>query len=326
MGGLVGYSMYSTIDNTSSTGAVSGVNQIGGLVGTMSYTMITSAYSTGSVSGNSIVGGLVGLNNNGTIYTAYSTGAVTGTGSNVGGLVATNQDGTIGYAYSTGAVSGVDNVGGLVGQSRYGTIDNTYSVGAVTGTGSSVGGLVGDDHNGRNTSCYWDKQTSHPSSSAGGTGLTTAQMKNDVNYVGFDFSDSSGDWLVPNPLFNSGYPTLQKLPIAQDKNGGGGAVSNDTQIQVPLEMISVIKRFNPPLNFRKQFKNVIWESVGKTISGVADIDSPLEAIAATAMSDSDKDEGYALFLRYQELTVPLLLQFKKKHYEQSEPVNSSLSL
>jgi len=127
---------------------------------------VTHCYSTGAVSGSRFVGGLVG---SGSATNCYSTGEVTGT-SYVGGLIGR---GSATNCYSSGSVSGTSNVGGLVG---VGTVTRCYSIGAVSGT-SNVGGLVGwNESYATVLHSVWDVETSGLSGSAGGAGLTTAEM------------------------------------------------------------------------------------------------------------------------------------------------------
>src|SRR5690606_37665645 len=52
----------------------------------------------------------------------------------------------------------------------------------------SAGGLIGDQSATTVTSSYWDTQTSGRLTSWGGTGLTTAQMRNAANFAGWDFA------------------------------------------------------------------------------------------------------------------------------------------
>jgi len=161
----------------------------------------------GTITGQSYVGGLVGYNYS-NISTSYSTGAVNGT-TNVGGLVGTNSK-TISNSYSTGAVSGTTNVGGLVGNNAYSSssslISNSYSTGAVNGT-TNVGGLVGTNSDAAPANSYWDTQTSGQATSAGGTGLTTAQMKTQSSFTGWDFTDT---WRIVEG--SSYYPYLKWQP------------------------------------------------------------------------------------------------------------------
>ena len=163
----------------------------GGLAGRNSGT-ISNSYSTGSVSGRIPVGGLVG-DNVGSISNSYSTAEVSGM-SYLGGLVGGN-DGSIGNSYATGSVTGTSHVGGLVGYGFIlGSITNSYSTGSVFGN-TNVGGLVGRNE-GTVTNSYWDTTTSGQSSSAGGSGLTTAQMQQASSFAGWDMANSGGSTKV----------------------------------------------------------------------------------------------------------------------------------
>ena len=155
------------------------------------------------------VGGLIGVSG-GKIENSYSTGNVSG-GTYAGGLVGYVDYGTISNSYSTGNVSGGNGVGGLVAYSN-GTIELSYSTGAVSSTNAfpfAVGGLVGWN-NGSVINSYWDTQTSGTptgvgfGNASGATGLTTAQMKQQVSFVGFDFTNT---WGIVEGV-NSGYPIL----------------------------------------------------------------------------------------------------------------------
>jgi hypothetical protein len=64
-------------------------------------------------------------------------------------------------------------------------ITNSYSIGTVWGS-KNVGGLVGLN-TGNITNSYWDIETSNQTSSAGGEGKTTEQMKQQTTYIGWDF-------------------------------------------------------------------------------------------------------------------------------------------
>jgi hypothetical protein len=173
VGGLVGMNSGALIHCCYSTGAVRGAEAVGGLVGDNTYGAVTQCYSTCAISGQLNVGGLVGWNGNSSEETAvvakcYSTGVVTGTGSGVGGLVGYNgYYGAVTQCYSTGAVSGQSNVGGLVGSNYVGSV--TYS--------------------------FWDTQTSGQAKSAGGVGLTTAEMK-DPDMLGLNGLANDPNWVL----------------------------------------------------------------------------------------------------------------------------------
>ena len=189
VGGLVGHG--GSIRNCYSTGSVSGIDRVGGLAGYGAT--IINCYSTGSVNGVSDVGGLVGNNSSGSITSCYATGSVTGTGTSVGGLAGFGVN--ISNCYSTSSVTGVDYIGGLAGYGR--TINNCYSAGSVTGTGTYVGGLIGKITDGAISNCFWDIQTSGQTTSDGGIGKTTAEMKNIQTYLsaGWDFVNESANGL-----------------------------------------------------------------------------------------------------------------------------------
>ena len=197
------------ISNSYHTGAVSGTTDVGGLVGINdSNGTISNSYNKGTVNGSGDIafdvsywgiGGLVGQNK-GSITTSYNAGNVSGSATlgiykGLGGLVGVNVEGSsISNSYNKGSVSGIstfgsyNGIGGLVGVNG-GAISYSHSVGAVSGN-ANVGGLVGSFYNGGSTSnSYWDVTTSGQTMSAGGTGLTTAQMQTQASFVGWDFTN-----------------------------------------------------------------------------------------------------------------------------------------
>ena len=197
VGGLVGYNdgYYGggTITACYAIGSVTGTglySSVGGLVGENWEGTLKSCYATGAVTGTYDVGGLVGYNYYGTLKSCYAIGSVTGTGlySYVGGLVGENG-GTLISCYATCSVSETgenSSVGGLVGYNG-GTLTGCYATGSVTGT-ERVGGLVGEN-DGRVFGNFWDTQTSGWTTSAGGTGKTTAEMMMLSTFIdaGWDF-------------------------------------------------------------------------------------------------------------------------------------------
>jgi len=202
VGGLVGYNSGGAVSQSYSTGSVGGKDRVGGLVGQNYNGILSESYSTGSVAGNYVVGGLVGRNY-GTVSESYSTGSVSG-GNSVGGLVGSNWYGTVSESYSTGSVQCNTYVGGLVGLNYYATVSQSYSTGSVVG-GGYVGGLVGYDDGGTVSGSYWDVETSGQSTSAGGEGKNTVEMKQQATFVGWDFVNV---WAIEE---NVSYPYLQAL-------------------------------------------------------------------------------------------------------------------
>lgn len=168
---------------------VFGDDYIGGLVGTTTGRIVNCS-STGIVSGDQWVGGLIGVVSDSTVNTSFSRADVTGN-MNVGGFVGktSDQSAVINNCYATGSVSGNTNVGGLAGQVEQGRAYKCYSTGNVTGN-QYVGGFTGRIRVlGNVTHCFWDTQKSGQTTSAGGTGKTTAQMQtvNTFTSAGWDF-------------------------------------------------------------------------------------------------------------------------------------------
>lgn len=197
--GTVNYFSYATGTVTASATST----DVGGLVGYNSGT-IAQTLSNGSVTGGSNVGGLVGNLAGGTLRTSYSTSTVTGSVNYVGGLIGLSSS-TVNDCYASGNVSasGGNGVGGAIGTIASGTVSRIFSLGTASGS-TNVGGLTGGNA-GTLASGFWDTTTSGLGSSAAGSGLATAAMKNVVNLVSqcWDFGTV---WQISSV---TGYPILQ---------------------------------------------------------------------------------------------------------------------
>jgi hypothetical protein len=234
VGGLMG-SNAGTVSYCHSTGNVTGDADVGGLMGSNVGT-VSDSYSTGNVIGTELVGGLLGFSR-GNVINSYFTGSVTGSGGWVGGLVGYSE-GTVSDSYSTGNSTGEDGIGGLVGRNfgavsdsystssvtgyhsvgglvgvSEGTVSNSYSTGSVNGT-EWVGGLVAEN-DGTVSNSFWDTETSGQASSDGGTGKTTAQMREtatfseaDWNIVAVADSDTRNTAYIWNIVDGQTYPFL----------------------------------------------------------------------------------------------------------------------
>ena len=140
--------------------------------------------------------------NDGAVSNCYATGDVIGD-QRIGGLAGDNTFGTVSDSYSTGDVTGDECAGGLIGKTIYSTVSNSYSTGSVTGN-TSVGGLLGwwnPDYCTVSDS-FWDTQTSGQATSDGGTGKTTAQMKNIATFTDTETEGLDEPWditTVANP-------------------------------------------------------------------------------------------------------------------------------
>jgi hypothetical protein len=258
VGGLIGVNCL-CVTNCTSALVVSAANSdsVGGLVGLNSGSIVDCS-STGAVSGKDHVGGLVGT----TVWLVsrcYSTATVAGSGgdsNNIGGLVGSSDVGAVINCYSTGAVTcmGARGIaGGLAGHNA-GSLVNCYSTGRVTGTGI-LGGLVGETRdNGTVGNGFWDIQASGLGWSSGGTGKTTAQMKEKRTYCDtdspkpdpnacWDFINetkygTSETWQMPS---GGGYPVLSVFngyhPLQQLR--GRGTPEDPYLISTPKDLGAV---------------------------------------------------------------------------------------
>ncbi len=205
-----------------------GANSVGGVVGAMQSASLVDVLSEAVVRSTGLsfgpdIGGLVGSNNEGSIRRSAATGVVdvssgsiSATSRNAGGLVGYN-DGSIEQSYATGSLriagSGDTFSGGLVGMNA-GEILQSYSVGSIEVDpgfdGNSVeGGLVAASDGPAPVASFWDTQSSGLAVSAGGIGLTTAQLSDTDGFValaaplGWNFQTT---WAPPNS-----YPQLYAL-------------------------------------------------------------------------------------------------------------------
>jgi hypothetical protein len=144
-------------------------------------------------------GGLVGCNENGVTQDSFARGNVTG-GDRVGGLAGCTIGGAIFRSYSTGTVTFGIQSGGL-------NPDWQGGIGGLVGRadGSLPPGLGGTNSTGSCENCFWDTVTSGTTSSAGGTGKNTTQMKDQTTFTNWDFTNV---WGI-DALTNDGYPYLQ---------------------------------------------------------------------------------------------------------------------
>jgi hypothetical protein len=194
VGGLAGLNS-GYVTQCHSTAVVTGTRYIGGLLGhNEEYGIVAQSYSSGtaiSTAGTEVydtIGGLVG-DNRGSVTQCYSVSAVDGR-VDVGGLVG-NNGGTVDHCYSKGPAAGEFSVGGLVGY-NYGTVTECYSAAGVRGT--YIGGLV-TGQGGSVFNSVWDVDTSGVAGSAGGVGLTTAEMM-DPYLLGLNGFANDPNWVL----------------------------------------------------------------------------------------------------------------------------------
>jgi len=177
--GFFGHTLNDTIRNLGLTNAtITGDDRVGALIGFADGTTVQECFSAGSVSGSEYIGGLIGL----------------------------NYQNVVNNCYSNAVISGASKVGGLIGRHENATLNNCYSTGSVSGS-EYAGGLVGRNYSSTDNNCFWDTETSGKTSSQGGTGKTTTEMKTLATFTsaGWDFTDT---WAM-STTFNAGYPYLQ---------------------------------------------------------------------------------------------------------------------
>ena len=88
-----------------------------------------------------------------------------------------------------------------------GTIGNSYATGSVSGA-NYLGGLVGFNNSGTVSNSFWDTTTSGQSTSAGGTGLTTAQMQTASSFTGWSIATTGGSGDVWRIYEGNTFPLL----------------------------------------------------------------------------------------------------------------------
>lgn len=213
LGGLIGCSFGGSVSYCHATSQVIGDSsssyEVGGLIGQNEGAVIY-CYATGYANGFQSVGGLIGENSGSTVSKCYSTGSVSGYYC-IGGLAGYNYTGTIMNCYATGVAGGSYTVGGLAGWNNSGVVNFCYSTGLVNCYKSIAGGLIGNNQSGSIANSFWNTQTSGQTTSSGGTGKTTVQMKTLSTFTsaGWDFTAADGDaadWMMLRP--DEDYPRL----------------------------------------------------------------------------------------------------------------------
>jgi len=242
VGGLTGASRDSNISNSYATGNVMGTNDVGGLSGRMDNGVVSYSYAAVDVSSPVDVGGFIGKQENTNISYSYATGNVAGC-EDVGGFVGDNGNSLISNSFATGSVTGScesgfqgDSVGGLIGDNSDGNIENSYAIGRVTGD-YLVGGLVGISGRGYENNSFYNKDTTGQSDGSG-QGLTSDEMKDSLNYPGWDF-DTVWDMQAPH---HDGYPYIRAIQAFVTYAGNGtdyGSEQISSQSYLPGSLVEV---------------------------------------------------------------------------------------
>ena len=234
---------------------ISGDSHVGGLVGSSINSEIENCFAIGSVNCvGSTAGGLIGITIDGSVNNCYSEGSVTGR-YDLGGLIGENNS-LVSNSYFNGSIEGMHDIGGLIAQS-YGQVNNCYAAGNIlvsefgggglicscnadvdscyaaftfTGETESIGGLFGYYTNDSIISCYWDTELSGTTKVFGNApaditldgalGLISSDMYNKNTFVdsGWDFDNK---WRI-NGSYD--YPKLTWQPF--------GDLNNDSSVDM----------------------------------------------------------------------------------------------
>ncbi len=266
-GGLIANFATANLTYSYSSGSVtvnSEASEVGGLLGTVSTgSSVENCFSESSVSTNGVlhreptnpdfsnIGGLIGTNQ-GTVVNCYANGSITilnaENESEIGGLLGGNT-GTVSYSYSTCSLSvtsvtgNTPMVGGFVGMNYY---QNYFFFIKYSSPFEFTPGTV-------NNNCYWNSSlyangcgsNSYTyltlyTATFSATGKTTAEMKEQTTFTGWDFLGESANGTNDYWNFisgrNSDYPVLILPPRLTTKSittyGSssatmGGDITND---------------------------------------------------------------------------------------------------
>lgn len=252
----------------------------GALVGN-NWGTVQDCWVNGSITGgvySEDVGGLCGWNQStGSISRCCVIGSVGGgvNSGGIGGLCGSN-DGSITNCWASSSVTGRNSLGGLCGFLDGGSITNSYSTGLVNGTAEYFGGLIGERNGGIITNCFWDTQTSGMSTSDGGTGKTTAEMKQISTFTNWDFDVI---WkIVENTTYPYLYPYLtgmQGLYLLEDliQQVSELSINNGNKNSLLVKLESTLQKLQDndadndtaAINSLQSFINAVKAQSGKKI-------------------------------------------------------------
>lgn len=216
VGGMSGYNSNGSFDNchVDCTVIASGA---GGLVGQSYKSLVSNCSSSGFITGIEQIGGLVGRNY-GTIQNSWSSAKVEATDYRAGGITCI-AGGPIINCYSTGNVKGSTYIGGIAGTVNN-AIQNCYASGTVIGTDpeGEIGGVAGDEFSSSASyiASFWDNQVNPTLTGIGNIsdpneiiGQDTLNMKKAETYTtaGWNFVDT---WEICQ---DKHYPRLQWQPM-----------------------------------------------------------------------------------------------------------------
>ena len=226
VGGIAGYmgtnaGIKTQIVKSINEGPVTGVLYTGGVAGNMTAGEITACSNQALVTAtgyDGFTGGIAGSLGGGTISRCFNAGQIDGSSNYTisGGIVGYLSSGTVENNYNLADIAGNLAAGGIVGGiDGNSPVVYCYSTGNVTSE-LRVGGAVGWNRAGAVTDCYYNADVYNGNAfgdnTAGGTayGATTAELKKQETYSGFDFETI---WQI-SAEENSGYPYFREMADA----------------------------------------------------------------------------------------------------------------
>jgi hypothetical protein len=191
--------------------------QAGGLIGNSDYAIIERSFASGDINAYGLVGGICGVCFGGSLSESFSTGSIYGLDTSIGGLVGRGRI-DINNCYFDGNLIGynpnVAVLAGIVSDQFASNITNTFFSGnaiETEGSSSSTAGIVYTQQStdANIESSYWNQEILWASAGCNTisgicntVGKTTAEMKQQATYTGWDFTsvwdiceDSSYPWL-----------------------------------------------------------------------------------------------------------------------------------
>jgi hypothetical protein len=263
-GGLVGEMVGYTLVSSSSAVNVSGAPFVGGLIG-FSFSTVADSFSVGDVAcigSNCDAGGLVGAVQ-GPVIRSFAAGRVAaGQSSNAGGLIGASSA-RVSQSAALGAVRGgnFSNVGGLIGfaANANSLTEQSFSIAPVNGAATAtLGGLIGAVGNGVTViNSFWDMVTSARSTSGGGSGLTTEQLRAALP-AGFD----PAVWAITPTL---SYPFLNDPDLAFNAPLATVVVAFQVNTFLPISQLDISQYRIKPVHEENAALAAVYTMIARAV-------------------------------------------------------------
>ncbi|OOV53063.1 hypothetical protein B1A67_00600 [Clostridium botulinum D/C] len=210
---------------------------------------------------------LAGECKNSNVTNCFASGVIDVEDIKCGGLLGELITGNILNCFSSCNVKGKECVGGLIGyiyQQNF-TIKNCYSTGKVASTqNESYGGLIGRNNYHKYDAIinsYWDIATSGQTSSAGGEGKTTEQMKKPSTFKDWEdekLEDGTPVWILKEGEYPKLYRRELKFLLKENKTENLFSFEDDVIVdlgkQQVIEQLYKEKGFDDVLDLNKTYK------------------------------------------------------------------------